>query len=72
MHQSKHVDLHSTFWMGLESHSKKFSKVFCREFLDLDMFDGYKDLFAKKDIALNNLDEIVQSLSTDIETRLAI
>ena len=45
MHQSKHVDLHSTFWMGLESHSKKFSKVFCREFLDLDMFDGYKDLY---------------------------
>jgi len=31
-----------------------------------------KDLFAKKEIALNNLDEIVQSLSTDIETRLAI
>ena len=31
-----------------------------------------KDLFAKKDIALNNLDEIVQSLATDIETRLAI
>tara|TARA_Y100001936_G_scaffold25472_1_gene23451 strand:- start:340 stop:1314 length:975 start_codon:yes stop_codon:yes gene_type:complete len=47
MHQSKHVDLHSTFWMGLESHSKKFSKVFCREFLDLDMFDGYKDLYVE-------------------------
>ena len=31
-----------------------------------------KDLFAKKEIALNNLDEIVQSLSTDIETRLAV
>ena len=31
-----------------------------------------KDLFAKKEIALNNLDEIVQSLATDIETRLAI
>jgi len=31
-----------------------------------------KDLFAKKEIALNNLDEIVQSLSADIETRLAI
>ena len=31
-----------------------------------------KDLFAKKEIALNNLDEIVQSLSTDIETKLAI
>ena len=45
MHQSQHVDLHSTFWMGLESHSKKFSKVFCNEFLGLDMFDGYKDLF---------------------------
>ena len=31
-----------------------------------------KDLFAKKEIALNNLDEIVQSLSTNIETKLAI
>ena len=31
-----------------------------------------KDLLAKKEIALNNLDEIVQSLSADIETRLAI
>ena len=45
MHQSKHVDLHSTFWMGLESHSKKFSKVLCREFLDLEMFDGYKYVY---------------------------
>jgi len=45
MHQSKHVDLHSTFWMGLESHSKRFSKVFCKEFLGLEMFDGYKDLY---------------------------
>jgi F-type H+-transporting ATPase subunit b len=31
-----------------------------------------KDLFAKKDIALNSLDEIVQSLCVDIETRLSI
>jgi F-type H+-transporting ATPase subunit b len=31
-----------------------------------------KDLLSKKDIALNNLDEIVQSLCTNIETRLAI
>ena len=31
-----------------------------------------KDLFAKKEIALNNLDEIVQSLATNIEARLAI
>ena len=31
-----------------------------------------KDLFAKKEIALNNLDEIVQSLAATIETRLAI
>ena len=45
MHQSEHVDLHSTFWMGLESHAKKFSKVFCMEFLGLEMFDGYKDLY---------------------------
>ncbi len=31
-----------------------------------------KDLLAKKDIALNSLDEIVQSLCDNIETRLAI
>jgi F-type H+-transporting ATPase subunit b len=31
-----------------------------------------KDLVSKKNIALNSLDEIVQSLSTDIETRLSI
>ena len=31
-----------------------------------------KDLLAKKDIALNNLDEIVQSLAVNIETRLTI
>ncbi len=31
-----------------------------------------KDLLTKKDIALNNLDEIVQSLAVNIENRLAI
>lgn len=31
-----------------------------------------KDLLSKKDIALNNLDEIVESLCVNIETRLAI
>lgn len=31
-----------------------------------------KDLLTKKDIALNNLDEIVQSLAINIETQLAI
>jgi hypothetical protein len=31
-----------------------------------------KDLLAKKDIALNSLDEIVQALCDNIETRLAI
>ena len=31
-----------------------------------------KDLFVKKDIALNSLDEVVQSLCENIETRLAI
>jgi len=31
-----------------------------------------KDLFAKKDMALNSLDDIVQSLCADIETRLSI
>jgi F-type H+-transporting ATPase subunit b len=31
-----------------------------------------KDLLAKKNLALNSLDDIVQSLSADIETRLSI
>jgi F-type H+-transporting ATPase subunit b len=31
-----------------------------------------KDLFIKRDLALNSLDEIVQSLCADIETRLSI
>ena len=31
-----------------------------------------KDLLAKKDVALNSLDEIVKSLCVDIETRLSI
>ena len=31
-----------------------------------------KDLFVKKDIAFNSLDEVVQSLCENIETRLAI
>nr|ULD16289.1 ATP synthase CF0 subunit II [Cylindrotheca closterium] len=31
-----------------------------------------KDLFTKKEIALNSLDEVVQSLCENIETRLAI
>ena len=31
-----------------------------------------KDLLSKKNMALNSLDEIVQSLCTDIETRLSI
>jgi F-type H+-transporting ATPase subunit b len=31
-----------------------------------------KDFLAKKNIALNSLDDIVKSLSTDIETRLSI
>jgi len=31
-----------------------------------------KDLLAKKEIALNSLDDIVKSLSADIETRLSI
>ena len=31
-----------------------------------------KDLLAKKNMALNSLDEIVQSLCIDIETRLSI
>jgi len=45
MHQSKHKDLQTTFWMGLESHTKKFSKIFCTQFLEIEMFDEYKKFF---------------------------
>ena len=45
LHQSKHADLYSTFWMGLESHAKKFSKIFCKEFLKIKMFDQYENVF---------------------------
>tara|TARA_Y100001954_G_scaffold222296_1_gene259407 strand:- start:8076 stop:9050 length:975 start_codon:yes stop_codon:yes gene_type:complete len=45
MHQSIHRDLHSTFWMGLESHTKKFSKIFCKNFLKIKMFKEYEDIF---------------------------
>ena len=43
-----------------------------QKFID-DLLDTIiKDLFTKKDIALNSLDEIVKSLCSSIETRLAI
>ena len=45
MHQSKFENLDTTFWIGLESHSKKFSEVFCDQFLKLKMFDKYQDLY---------------------------
>ena len=67
MHQSKHVDLHSTFWMGLESHSKKFSKVLCSEFLDLEMFDGYKYLYF--DIRPQIMDQQWTNCHFDFERR---
>ena len=43
-----------------------------QKFIDNLLDTITKDLFAKKEVALNNLDEIVQSLATDIEARLAI
>lgn len=67
MHQSKHVDLHSTFWMGLESHSKRFSKVFCKEFLGLEMFDGYKDLYV--DMRPQIMDQQWSNCHFDFERR---
>ena len=45
MHNAKFQNLHTTFEMGLESHSKKFSKIFCKNFLEIEMYPEYKDLF---------------------------
>jgi len=47
MQSANLVNLDSTFEMGLESHAKKFSKILCKEFLDLDMYSGYKDLYKR-------------------------
>jgi F-type H+-transporting ATPase subunit b len=43
-----------------------------QKYIDSLLDNITKDLLNKKEIALNNLDEIVQSLATNIETRLAI
>ena len=47
MQSANLVNLDTTFEMGLESHAKKFSKILCKEFLDLDMYSGYKDLYKR-------------------------
>ena len=47
MHQSKLNNLDTTFAMGLESHTKRFSKIFCKEFLELEMFNEYQDFLSK-------------------------
>jgi F-type H+-transporting ATPase subunit b len=46
----------------------KISQKYIDNLLDIIQ----KDLLAKKDTALNSLDDIVKSLSKDIETRLSI
>ena len=43
-----------------------------QKYIDNLLDNIQKDLLAKKNIALNSLDEIVQSLCMDIETRLSI
>ena len=43
-----------------------------QKYIDNLLDNIQKDLLAKKNIALNSLDEIVQSLCVDIETRLLI
>ena len=67
IHQSSHVDLHSTFWMGLESHTKKFSKIFCQEFLKIKMFDEYEDIFP--DLRAEIMDQQWTNCHFDFERR---
>ena len=43
-----------------------------QKYIDNLLDNIQKDLLAKKNIALNSLDEIVESLCVDIETRLSI
>ena len=43
MHKAELNGIDSTFSIGLESHTKKFSKILCEEFLEIEMFDEFKD-----------------------------
>ena len=43
MHKAELQGIDSTFSIGLESHTKKFSKILCKEFLEIEMFDEFKD-----------------------------
>lgn len=43
MHQSELKGIDSTFSIGLESHTKKFSKILCKEFLEIEMFKEFHD-----------------------------
>jgi aminoglycoside/choline kinase family phosphotransferase len=46
MHQSELKGIDSTFSIGLESHTKKFSKILCKEFLAIDVFEEFPDFLA--------------------------
>ena len=43
MHQSELKGIDSTFSIGLESHTKKFSKILCKEFLEIEVFEEFQD-----------------------------
>ena len=43
MHKAELNGIDSTFSIGLESHTKKFSKILCKEFLEIEIFDEFKD-----------------------------
>ena len=43
MHKAELNGIDSTFSIGLESHTKKFSKILCKEFLEIEIFNEFKD-----------------------------
>ena len=43
MHKAELNGIDSTFSIGLESHTKKFSKILCKEFLQIEIFDEFTD-----------------------------
>ena len=43
MHKAELNGIDSTFSIGLESHTKKFSKILCKEFLKIEIFDEFTD-----------------------------
>ena len=68
----KEAQLEITNSQKIHKEILEIELAFSQKYIDNLLDTITKDLLVKKDIALNSLDKIVQSLCADIETRLSI